>query len=355
MDRNRLVLVGVIVVIAIICFAREWSWRSHTQILQENISSLTSKLDAVTLRLEIEEQSKFTCKSDDHNATMVNVDSFSSDKLIPVKPILPAKVLVDSSGFVQVALTILAKLCEVKYMHNDIYDESKYTNYDGNRRFLSFISRTTPVSTLITFTLMYVLAWFAWFGLISRSSYSYFSLKFVICWAWGGSISQVINNTMKIIRYLPKSQMDWYNSLKSPSWWIWIVSRVAGADDWERGITSAIRFVAKFLIIWPCRYFFFHKSSCKNEVSTDIFLTNMLIQASFLIMWVSSVHLLLFGSPGWVRKWKSLGSFFPLLRDSAKVHVTPSLVSMPTSRALASHIYFHFHSVLKHAYFAVLS
>jgi hypothetical protein len=52
---------------------------------------------------------------------------------------------------------------------------------------------------------------------------------------------------------------QWLSSIKTPSWWLWLASGIAGADTLEMGLVVLIQTVGFIVIFWPYRYLYLYK------------------------------------------------------------------------------------------------
>ncbi len=332
MNRRTAEILVVTVVLLLFSFGvffRERSWNFHSVRQNEQLVLISNQLDSALLLLRIQDSSSFQCDADvlngNLNQSMISTQmthaltrrSFDVDSLFLFsKNIIPSptRYLLNFTGIVLIALFTFIKLFEIYFGHVGVFHEEKCgMSHDGNVLFTDFIRRWTPVSSVVLFQVILVVAIVAWLGVLSAGPVVVLSLQAVWCWLWASWISHVCCNAIRLRKYLPTSREHWIKEMKTSAWWLWVFPRLIGVDSLELAIVLAVRVVVLVWLLWPFRYFYFYKESfTAGSHVTDIFLLNMLVHSSFLMVFLGSSSMRLFGSPQWLKTSDWVRYAFPL-------------------------------------------
>jgi hypothetical protein len=74
------------------------------------------------------------------------------------------------------------------------------------RDFHSFVKRWTPITTMSMFGLLSMCGVLSWLGILSRSYFSSFSLKLLICYAFSVPLFVCGLNLLNLVKYMPKTK-----------------------------------------------------------------------------------------------------------------------------------------------------
>lgn len=122
-------------------------------------------------------------------------------------------------------------------------------------------------------------------------------------------ISVVIYNIAALSKYLPNSSHAWSSSVKTPSWWLWMLGKVlCGTSDMFSACFTLLWYLSTVWVLWPFRYFFYYRGTMFSAdlVAADVFVLNMIQHFSLLVGWLFYLHIVTFGISKAVNKNTSL-------------------------------------------------
>ena len=327
------------IALLLLFFYRERSWNRHSNLLQNRIDDLETLVNSHNnnniqqIKQSIDATNDGSCNIADEdriNKANIAVNSNRSNSIISNIKDKHIKhntkyILYDKSGICIFFFIISLKLYEIYYLHTSINTTAPATStnpssnltYETKLRYHSFILLWYPLITTYIYVIILYLAILAWFGYINRTHFINQSYKFIINYLITTPIINILINLKRFNRYLPSTLQQWYNSMKSISWWMWLVSRILGIYNLQQCILYITRIVVILLLIWPYRYYFYYRDSCiidnsgsshtyttnnnsysnniNENISLQIFLINMIIHISYLYAWLAAIHIYTLG------------------------------------------------------------
>ena len=334
------------IALLLLFFYRERSWNHHSILLHNRIDELETlnnnhnndnninnfKQIKQTTNANIEEScgisgnkdciTKLNIKNNDNQSNSItNKLSNIKDRHIKHNT---KYILYDKSGVCIFFFIISLKLYEVYYLHQSMSTTAPATStnptsnltYETKLRYHSFILLWYPIITTYIYVMLLYLAILAWFGYINRTHFINQSYKFIVNYLITTPIVNILINIKRLNRYLPSTLQQWYTSMKSISWWMWLVSRILGVYNMQQCILYITRILVILLLIWPYRYYFYYRDSClinnsgtshtyttnsnsntniHENISLQIFLINMIIHISYLHAWLAAIHIYTLG------------------------------------------------------------
>lgn len=332
----RIKLVIYLIVLGIWIY-REWSWRSESNGLNAvniEIKSALSEIYSIARPSGGVSECKSTPVSSGHECS-------NEQNIISAGPILkiledvpyiaeqfelniakqmttPAILFQGYSDIVVILMMVLCMQLELRRVHSDeinIVGAKVQDKYIVRRKHM-FYSKISPLCNIAFFSVVLIISCIAWLGLIDRHNFTGLLIKLVLFWIIANPISVIIDNLIRVYRYLPCFS-QFLEKAKDYRCWFWLSLRILfgpGVDMLSKGYTG-IWFLLLCLKAWPLRYFYFNRTlSCDmDDSSIDLFLLRVFIHLSCLVLWYCYVNMQSLNMPQKVRNYFNLSIHFTTL------------------------------------------